>query len=527
MSSSLPVAPPARWQFWFPAILALVALWWVLIDQLHTEWTINPQYGYGWAVPFLCAYLAWKAWMAAGDRESSRDLKSDDGSLGWVFVVVVLLFLPLRLVQIGCPQWRLTNWAVASAVIGLTLLGVRLALGSEWLKRLAFPICYMFVAVPWPSRLEWPLIKGLTGLNVAVTIEILNWLGLPALQHGNMIEIGTGVVGVDQACSGIRSVQATLMISLFLGELYRLTVARRFLFCLAGFLMAFVFNIGRTWLLVTVASKKGVGAIAAWHDPAGISILVACFLGLWGLGLRLKPGSVAPGGQPSRAVFMGPRTAVSGWWPSFVLAWVVFSLAAVEGWYRLHERDLPKNAVWVAAPPASNSTVQPLPMSEGARVSLSYDEGTNFGWHESDGTRWQMIFLRWKPGRVAAHLARGHTPELCLATAGNKVQAVSAIKTVPVHGISLPFRTYTAQRDGHTFHVFYCLWQDRAEQQYFETEDILSWRRRLANVWAGQRNLGQRSVEIALWGVKDAAEAEAKLALMLPKLITVQASPGN
>jgi hypothetical protein len=56
---------------------------------------------------------------------------------------------------------------------------------------------------------------------------LLGWLGVAALQHGNVIEVATGNVGIDKACSGIRSFQATLMISLFLGKLYRLNMTRR------------------------------------------------------------------------------------------------------------------------------------------------------------------------------------------------------------------------------------------------------------------------------------------------------------
>ena len=96
------------------------------------------------------------------------------------------------------------------------------------------------------------------------------------------------MVGIDDACSGIRSFQATLMISLFLGELYALSAWRRALCVLAGFGLAFVFNVGRTLLLTWVASTKGIGAIASWHDPAGVTILVGCFLGLWLVARSLK-----------------------------------------------------------------------------------------------------------------------------------------------------------------------------------------------------------------------------------------------
>ena len=53
-------------------------------------------------------------------------------------------------------------------------------------------------------------------------VEVLGWTGIPAIQHGNLIEVGTGTVGVSEACSGIRSFQTSLMISLFFGEFYRM-----------------------------------------------------------------------------------------------------------------------------------------------------------------------------------------------------------------------------------------------------------------------------------------------------------------
>ena len=42
------------------AALPFLFLWWVLINQLRVEWTVNPQYSYGWSVPVLCLYLAWR-----------------------------------------------------------------------------------------------------------------------------------------------------------------------------------------------------------------------------------------------------------------------------------------------------------------------------------------------------------------------------------------------------------------------------------------------------------------------------------
>jgi len=102
------------------------------------------------------------------------------------------------------------------------------------------------------------------------------------MQHGNVIEVSTGVVGIDDACSGIRSLQSSLMISLFFGEFYRMKWFRRALLVPVSFILAILFNICRTSFLTLIAARKGVDAISRYHDEAGLSILLACTAAMWG-----------------------------------------------------------------------------------------------------------------------------------------------------------------------------------------------------------------------------------------------------
>jgi len=57
------------------SLLPLAFLWWRLVDHLRLEWTVNPQYAYGWAVPFLCAYLLWQRLRNA----AGGGLRTEDG----------------------------------------------------------------------------------------------------------------------------------------------------------------------------------------------------------------------------------------------------------------------------------------------------------------------------------------------------------------------------------------------------------------------------------------------------------------
>jgi exosortase/archaeosortase family protein len=165
---------------------------------------------------------------------------------------------------------------------------------SPWVRHFAFPICFILVAVNWPYRIENSLKYRLMNAVAGLTVEIAGWLNIPGLRHGNVIELATGSVGVEDACSGIRSLQSTIMAALFLGELYLLKLPQRFLLLALGVPLAFSFNVVRTLFLTWQASSSGEAAIAKWHGSAGMTISVVCFACLWLIAVFLRKWTTGP-----------------------------------------------------------------------------------------------------------------------------------------------------------------------------------------------------------------------------------------
>src|SRR5205085_8693582 len=172
---------------------------------------------------------------------------------------------PIRLIQEASPDWRLLSWGMAGSAAVITGAGIYLSGGRPWLRHFAFPILFFFVAVPWPTSLEQFVIQGLMRADALINVEVLNAIGISAVQLGNVIEVGTGFVGIDEACTGVRSLQATLMVSLFLGEFYGFQAGRRLLLILSGAVLAFGCNLVRTFLLVSLGAEHGSETIARWH----------------------------------------------------------------------------------------------------------------------------------------------------------------------------------------------------------------------------------------------------------------------
>jgi hypothetical protein len=204
-----------------------------------------------------------------------------------------------------------------------------------------------------------------------------------------------------------------------------------------------------------------------------------------------------------------------------LLVWLLACELGVEAWYRVHERQLPEPVTWIVNWPETNRTFRELPLTERTRQLLRYDEGRNVEWSEPDGTHWQAIFLRWNQGRTAVHLAKNHTPEVCLAATGYRPVADPDLDYVAVNGLSLPFRHYTLARSAGPTHVYYCLWEDRAADRDFESMG-LTYAHRLEPVLAGRRLTGQRSLEIVITGIADPAEARAALERQLQKIVVSQ-----
>jgi exosortase len=527
---------------WLLPALVIAYLWFTLINHLRIEWTVNPQYGYGWAVPILCLYLA-----CLGRQRSDgsgqmpefgiqnsviRNLAQPCCLSHAVFTILrcalALAWLPLRMVQEANPEWRLVSWALALAVISFTLLVIYPVLHHHQIYNspFVFPLLFFLVAVPWPTGIEGPLIQALTQANATCAIEIINLIGIPALQHGNLIEIGTGVVGIDEACSGIRSFQATLMVSLFLGGLYQLTFLRRFSLCLSGFALSFVFNVGRTTLLTWVATRNGIIAIERWHDPAGGILLVLCFTTVWLLALSCRPSrelSLIPAPPACiKNAIQNPQTRIRFSKSRFaLLIWFLVCEISVAAWYRLHETDIPHAVKWTVTWPTNNPSFRELPFSDQTRQNLRYDEGFNAKWLGVGDLRWQVIFLRWDPGKIAVHLAQGHSPQTCLPASGREIVSTSNVLLMEAGGLALPFRHYVVNDGGRPLHIFYCLSEDRGTEQELRPPDLTLWNR-LGPVLYRRRNLGQRSLEVAIWGVGDEREAEDSLISELKKLIKME-----
>ena len=527
----------------------------MLCRQLSFEWGSNEQYAYGWFVPFFAAFLFWRRYEESqkdeGERKkegSTRESVSgevDSGSRSGHFFLLtsslLFLLLPVRLFEVANPDWRPLSWIHALLVVGYSLLVIGYWGGKPALTHFAFPVCFILLAVPWITPIEGPLVRGLMRLVAAVTTEAANLFGIPAQLEGSVIRTANGAVGVSDACSGVRSLQTSLMIGLLFGELKGLTISGRIALVAAALTIALLANFGRAFFLVWIAATQNLAAVERWHDLAGYAILGAVFLGTLAIAssLTTKPleGRASARPRPAEASPSGLRPLISTLRRlplSFCLlpfAFFLLTESAVSIWYGWHERNFIPTTAWTVQWPENAPGFRELPIAENIRSTLRYDRGCEAVWRmdfSPNDSRalpvsCTMFFFRWEPGSASILRARAHRPDICLPPAGWRLRSDSGVRDYDTgNGITLPFRHFRfvrrAEHEGALFaEAFFCQREDRVPARAPDQFDATAghtgnWLRddRVRVVLQGVRNQGQQVMEMVFIAARDVGKAEAE-----------------
>jgi exosortase len=507
---------------WLPVAALLAVLWLLIFNQQRLEWTVNVVYSYGWAVPVLALYLLWERW-------PTRPVARAPRSTGLLLALAGLLlaaYLPVRVIQEANPDWVKINWTLALLGVGLSFLAFTAVGGVRYARHFSFALLFCFTALPWPVWMETWLLQGLMRGNAAICAELLTWLGTPAIAVGNLIQVADHWVNVEEACSGIRSLQTAFMMSLFLGELHRLTVVRRVGLLAASFGLAFVINILRTMLL-TFLTAGVAGTAERWHDTIGVVAMVLCLGALWALSEWFRP-------RRATAVVTAPpptellRAPFPRWFAVAGMAWLVAAESLTGLWYSWHESRVPPAVAWSVAWPEQAPHFLRGEFAERTLALLKFNAGTTASWEADGGYPWQMYALDWQPGRVSKFLSSSHYPTVCLPATGLVLVAELGGWECAVNGVRIPFATYLFNQAGRDVYVFHAIIEDRplSAGETFSYQQVDS-TERLRSVWRGERNLGQHVIGIALLSAGSSDEARGVVTHVLQRVIRSDAAPAN
>lgn len=308
---------PRATQFAAWALLALAVF--MIWDQSHW-WRLRDEYAFGFIVPLFVGYVLFDRWpriagtlLATSEPDTHPSEKHNEPVLlRWLCAAIAvcmlfggaLFFLLGGLYRAFEGANLITSNFLAFGFANMLLGGAYLYSDQRsdgepvaWRRRLVLTSLFLFPAVIW--LLSIPLFTALhlrisTFLmnQVAVVVfQTFDILGFAIAREGSVLQLPAGDVGVEDACSGIRSLTACLFAGSFLGAVYFNELWKKVFMVATAMLFAFINNIFRSLFLTGWAYAKGPDALNSHvylfgmdlgniHDFTGWVVLGLTVIGL-------------------------------------------------------------------------------------------------------------------------------------------------------------------------------------------------------------------------------------------------------
>ncbi|HWA10232.1 MAG TPA: exosortase/archaeosortase family protein [Opitutaceae bacterium] len=412
----------SSWQQACVLMLGLLAAG--LTVLLWPQWQHNPDLSHGLFMPVVFVLLVYEA-RTSGPRRYLKNGLRLRLALGAALLLglVALAMGGLYALALGWSH-ALVGFMLATA-LSLFALATLLGSADDAVRLVPFGWTSLLAAGLW--ILSAPIPPGAyTRLTIALqllvstnVVHTLHFLGIAATRHGNLIELAHSTVGIEEACSGVRSLVSCVFAGFFFsGCLVRRPGPRAALILLAAPL-ALTMNFIRS-LTLTLLANSGVDISGRWHDLTGFAVLGVTAILLGGLALLLERRE--KGATSRAAAVTGTAPAVPGRHPA---------LAAGLGLAVLLVAFLSLRTVLAPVPPRP-----PLPDLDailpqavpGWQVITSNDlnrfkdalqtdhfiQRTYFrASPDGAGLQITVYIAYWAPGQASVSLVATHTPDAC------------------------------------------------------------------------------------------------------------------
>lgn len=232
---------------WKPALTAIVLIlawigywYWGSLEAMAQIWWRSETYAHGLVVPPISLWLLW--------RERHHLAVFQPQPTYW-FALPLSFFVFCWLLG----ELTAVNALTQFSVIGTIILAIMSLVGLSISKELAFPLLFLFFAVPigdflLPRLMEW---------TADFTVLALRLTGIPVFREGQNFVIPSGQWSVVEACSGIRYLIASLTVGTLYAYLTYTSLKRRLTFIFVALLVPIGANWLRAYLIVMLGHLSG------------------------------------------------------------------------------------------------------------------------------------------------------------------------------------------------------------------------------------------------------------------------------
>lgn len=428
---------------------------------------------WGWAVAAVDRYLI----LAAAGWAAARQWRTTPAGPPCPtpgFLLVLLPAVPLPLVwflQADMTGGRaFLIWWQWATVLAIGCGCVLLRYGRPAVRHLAFPPLFAAFALPLPTAIESPLKFKLQDLTTTASAGLLKLCGFAVERPGGgyLLRLPGGDLGVEETCSGVRSLTALVALAAFIAYWNGFRPVRGGVLVLLSIPVVWFVNTLRVVLSGFIQEWAGGEYIRGdWHEALGLVMVLVGLGAICGIAARLKkPALPTPPTEPPETP---PVPRASRLIPASAVALAVAVLAAgAAAWTGGSARPAATPTPVLADLPLTlgDWTGADRPVPPHVSESLEYTACTFREYRDRLGRRVFVWVLYWS----AAQQVKGyHHPDVCLPNAGLQVTSRTVEPLVPGCGGNIPLTCRVLSGDRGQLFVQY--WTQEGRQVWGEAEE--------------------------------------------------------
>ncbi|WP_404420279.1 exosortase/archaeosortase family protein [Nibricoccus sp. IMCC34717] len=249
-------------------------------------WREKEDYGFGWLAPLFVLYVINERWPTLRALFSEPRFEPSRRTLSlsaaWCSFALSLAFFCCG------ALYRAAAGISYGGTLAITLGASGIVFSGLWVSGLAhhlksplkpavlmlFPALIWIVSAPMLTVIESNLSTTLRSEITHIVFGFYDLLGFPIEQRGNVLVLPSGQVGVEEACSGIRSLTGCLFAGSFLAATFTQRIWSKVLLVVLSLLLAFFSNLLRSLFLTGWAIRHGSHSIEGTvHDVSGYAVL--------------------------------------------------------------------------------------------------------------------------------------------------------------------------------------------------------------------------------------------------------------
>jgi exosortase A len=212
----------------------VLAFWPTVSGMVHT-WYNFETYTHGFLVLPITLWLVWHK-----RRHLAAYTPQPTPALLLLTVGALIAWILARLTGVNVVE--------QAAFVGVVVSVMAALVGWQVARFLAFPLLFLFFAVPMGEDLIPPMME----FTATFTVEALRLTGIPVYREGLWFSLPSGNWSVVEACSGVRYLIASVTLGVMYAYITYHTLWKRILFVVMSALVPILANGVRAYMIVMI-----------------------------------------------------------------------------------------------------------------------------------------------------------------------------------------------------------------------------------------------------------------------------------